>query len=54
LQEIIDREDKSKPLNDEELMKVLQTEGISIARRTVVKYRKSMNIPNSRERRVWS
>ncbi len=54
LQEIIDREDKSKPLNDEELMKALQTEGISVARRTVVKYRQLMNIPNSRERRVWS
>ena len=54
LQEIIDKEDKSKPLNDEELMKALQTEGISVARRTVVKYRQLMKIPNSRERRVWS
>ena len=54
LQEIIDREDKSKPLNDEEIMKALQGEGISVARRTVVKYRQLMNIPNSRERRVWS
>ncbi|MCL2120313.1 MAG: RNA polymerase factor sigma-54 [Planctomycetaceae bacterium] len=54
LQEIIDREDKSKPLNDEELMKALQAEGVSVARRTVVKYRQLMNIPNSRERRVWS
>ena len=54
LQEIIDREDKSKPLNDEELMKALQNEGISVARRTIVKYRQAMNIPNSRERRVWT
>jgi RNA polymerase sigma-54 factor len=54
LQEIIDREDKSKPLNDEELMKALQAEGISVARRTVVKYRQLMNIPNSRERRIWT
>jgi RNA polymerase sigma-54 factor len=54
LQEIIDREDKSKPLNDEELMKALQVEGISVARRTVVKYRQLMNSPNSRERRVWT
>ena len=54
LQEIIDKEDKSKPLNDEELMKALQNEGINVARRTVVKYRQLMKIPNSRERRVWS
>jgi RNA polymerase sigma-54 factor len=54
LQEIVDREDKSKPFNDEELMKALQEEGVSVARRTVVKYRQLMNIPNSRERRVWT
>ncbi|MCL2623324.1 MAG: RNA polymerase factor sigma-54, partial [Planctomycetaceae bacterium] len=54
MQEIIDREDKSKPLNDEEIMKALQAEGVSVARRTVVKYRQLMNIPNSRERRLWS
>jgi RNA polymerase sigma-54 factor len=54
LQEIIDHEDKSKPLNDEELMKVLQEEGINVARRTIVKYRQLMGIPNSRERKVWT
>jgi RNA polymerase sigma-54 factor len=53
LQEIIDREDKSKPLNDEELMKVLQEEGVNVARRTIVKYRQLMGIPNSRERKIW-
>jgi len=53
LQEIIDREDKSKPLNDEELMKALKSEGIEVARRTIVKYRQMMGIPNSRERKVW-
>ncbi|MDR1492718.1 MAG: RNA polymerase factor sigma-54 [Planctomycetaceae bacterium] len=54
LQEIIDREDKSKPLNDEELTKALQEEGVNVARRTIVKYRKLMGIPNSRERKVWT
>ena len=54
LREIVDAEDKAKPLNDEELMKALGDAGVKVARRTVVKYRQAMNIPNSRERRVWS
>ncbi|MCL2346749.1 MAG: RNA polymerase sigma-54 factor, partial [Planctomycetaceae bacterium] len=54
LQEIIEREDKAKPMNDEELMSALQEAGINVARRTVVKYRQMMGIPNSRERRVWN
>ncbi|MDR1958994.1 MAG: RNA polymerase factor sigma-54 [Planctomycetaceae bacterium] len=54
LQEIIDQEDKTKPLNDEELVKALDAAGIKVARRTVVKYRQAMHIPNSRERKVWN
>ena len=53
LQEIIDNEDKQHPASDEELVKQLAKHGIKVARRTVTKYRKAMNIPSSRQRRDW-
>ncbi len=54
LQEIIDHENKQNPLSDDELVKELGKAGLTVARRTVTKYRKSMNIPSSRQRRDWS
>lgn len=54
LQEIIDKEDKQHPLSDEDLVKELGKHGITVARRTVTKYRKAMKIPSSRQRRDWS
>ena len=54
LQEIVDNEDKSKPLSDDALVSALAEAGITVARRTVTKYRKAMNIPSSRQRRDWS
>lgn len=54
LQEIIDHEDKHHPFSDDELVKRLAEHGITVARRTVTKYRKAMNIPSSRQRRDWS
>jgi RNA polymerase sigma-54 factor len=54
LQEIIDKEDKQRPLSDEDLVKGLAEHGITVARRTVTKYRKAMQIPSSRQRRDWS
>jgi len=53
LQEIIDKEDKQKPLSDDELVKQLAKHGLTVARRTVTKYRKSMQIPSSRQRKDW-
>ena len=53
LQEIIDAEDKHKPYSDDELVRQLAAHGLKVARRTVTKYRKSMNIPSSRQRRDW-
>lgn len=53
LQEIITGEDKKNPLSDEELVQELGKQGIQVARRTVTKYRKAMQIPSSRERRDW-
>lgn len=54
LQEIVDKEDKSKPLSDDALVKELGKEGIEVARRTVTKYRKAMDIPSSRQRKDWA
>ncbi|MHC4104045.1 MAG: RNA polymerase factor sigma-54 [Planctomycetota bacterium] len=54
LQKIIDAEDKSKPLNDEQIRKKLSEAGIkNLARRTVAKYRKLLNIPAARFRKKY-
>jgi len=54
LQEIVDNEDKTKPFSDDALVEQLAKHGITVARRTVTKYRKAMDIPSSRQRRDWS
>ncbi len=54
LQELIDGEDKAKPLSDEALAKVLNEKGFEIARRTVAKYRGQMEIPGARLRKQFS
>ncbi len=54
LQQIIDAEDKTKPLNDEQIRKKLEDLGIKkLARRTVAKYRKLLNIPAARFRKKY-
>jgi len=53
VQEIIDAEDKSSPMSDEEVVEKLRGLGVDIARRTVTKYRKMLNIPSSRQRREY-
>lgn len=54
LLEIIDQEDKSNPLSDEDLVTKLQEAGYPVARRTVTKYRKMLKIPSSRQRKDWT
>jgi RNA polymerase sigma-54 factor len=51
LQEIIDNEDKAKPLSDDAIAQEFAEVGITVARRTVTKLRKATNIPSSRGRR---
>lgn len=51
LKGLIDREDKSKPLTDEELSREMKSAGLQIARRTVAKYREAINIPVAKLRR---
>jgi RNA polymerase sigma-54 factor len=54
IQKLVDAEDKSSPMSDDALAaKLVETEGIKIARRTVTKYRKALQIPSSRQRREW-
>jgi RNA polymerase sigma-54 factor len=53
LQEIVQAEPKDAPFSDDDLVEELATRGITVARRTVTKYRKSMKIPSSRQRRDW-
>jgi len=53
LKEVIDAEDKSNPLNDDELAGRLAAEGLTIARRTVAKYRKLLGIPPARKRKQY-
>jgi len=53
LQEIIQAEPKEAPYSDDDLVVELGKRGITVARRTVTKYRKAMKIPSSRQRRDW-
>ncbi|MEN9684979.1 MAG: polymerase factor sigma-54 [Bacteroidota bacterium] len=51
LSDIIEAEDKRKPLSDEVLTDMLQEKGYNIARRTVAKYREQLNVPVARLRK---
>jgi RNA polymerase sigma-54 factor len=51
LSDLIEGEDKKKPLSDERLTELLQERGYNIARRTVAKYREQLNIPVARLRK---
>ena len=53
LGDLIKKEDTSKPLSDEEIVKLLTEKGIRIARRTVAKYRSELNILPSHLRKVY-
>jgi RNA polymerase sigma-54 factor len=53
LQEIVQAEPKDAPDSDDDLVDQLAKRGITLARRTVTKYRKAMKIPSSRQRRDW-
>lgn len=53
LKTIIAEEDKDSPLNDDEIVEKIKELGIVLARRTVAKYRKLLNIPTARQRRQF-
>jgi RNA polymerase sigma-54 factor len=51
LKEIIEKEDKQRPMSDDALTKILTDKGFPIARRTVAKYREQLDIPVARLRK---
>ncbi|ASB94971.1 RNA polymerase factor sigma-54 [Bacillus subtilis] len=54
LEDLINQEDKTKPLSDQKLVDLLyEQHGIQISRRTVAKYRDQMNIPSSAARKRY-
>ncbi|PYV60137.1 MAG: RNA polymerase sigma-54 factor [Acidobacteria bacterium] len=52
VKKLIEDEDPAKPLTDEQITRILQSQGIQVTRRTVAKYREDMKIPSTHQRRV--
>jgi len=52
VKKLIEEEDTSRPLTDEQITRILQSQGIQVTRRTVAKYREDMKIPSTHQRRV--
>ena len=52
MREMIDGEDKARPLSDQAISDLLAEKGLKIARRTVVKYREQLGIPPARRRKI--
>jgi RNA polymerase sigma-54 factor len=54
LKKLISAENPVKPLSDSKLASILSDQGINVARRTVAKYRESLSIPSSTDRKSLS
>jgi RNA polymerase sigma-54 factor len=52
VKKLIEEEDPAKPLTDEQITRILQSQGIQVTRRTVAKYREDMKIPSTHQRRI--
>src|ERR1700761_4291216 len=52
VKKLIDDEDPRKPLTDDLIASMLQSQGIDVTRRTVAKYREDLRIPSTHQRRV--
>ena len=52
VKKLIEDEDPTRPLTDEQITRILQSQGIDVTRRTVAKYREDMKIPSTHQRRV--
>ncbi|MGO9126319.1 MAG: RNA polymerase factor sigma-54 [Terriglobales bacterium] len=52
VKKLIEEEDSARPLTDEQITRILQSQGIQVTRRTVAKYREDMRIPSTHQRRV--
>ncbi len=51
IKEVIEQEDPKKPYTDDEMVEILMKKNAKIARRTVTKYRKELNIPPASKRK---
>src|SRR5689334_2152402 len=54
VKKLIEEEDQAHPLTDDQITRVLQSQGIQVTRRTVAKYREDMKIPSTHQRRTKS
>jgi len=52
VKKLIEEENPAKPLTDDQITRILQSQGIQVTRRTVAKYREDMRIPSTHQRRV--
>ncbi|WP_338448943.1 RNA polymerase factor sigma-54 [Niallia oryzisoli] len=53
IKDLIDKENKEKPISDQKIVELLMKNGIQISRRTVAKYREEMGIPGSSKRKRY-
>ena len=53
LRELIDGENKAKPLSDQKLCQLMEERGVEISRRTVAKYRDELGIPSTAGRKTF-
>lgn len=51
IKKFIEQETGSKPVSDSQIVEILEQQGINVARRTIAKYRESLNIPPSHQRK---
>ena len=54
IRELVDQEDRQRPMSDDEIVAALGERGVQIARRTVAKYRGELKIPSSYQRRLFT
>ncbi len=52
VKKLIEEEDATHPLTDDQITRILQSQGIQVTRRTVAKYREDMGIPSTHQRRI--
>lgn len=53
LRELIDGEDKHKPLSDQKLSELMAGRGVELSRRTVAKYREELGLPSTAGRKIF-
>lgn len=53
IKQIVSKEDLKDPLNDQQIVDLLKNQGISVARRTMAKYREELKIPSHLKRKKW-